>query len=331
MSLRNRYFARFLLGSALVLSVSAPLALQVHAAWGLIGAALTVALGALCFSQMYKDIRAASEAVEKIMRGEAMDEALLTQEGDLNALVSRLSLLADRLTGAARRHDQDRQAMKRFVEDVSHQLKTPLSALRLSIEARQLHDEDPTLSQCLLHIDRMTFLIQSLLKLARLEAGAVQMSREDALLRLTAESAAEALLSTLTQRGQRVLITGDLDAHVRHDPRWLREALENILKNACEHSPKGAQIRVILEGCEDGARIRIRDAGDGIRPAALAQLFDRFYRAPDSKSTSGVGIGLPLAKLIVDAHRGDLSARNMEDGGAEFVIRLWDLPGTQKE
>lgn len=318
--LRNRDMRWFALGAALLTLVFVPLALIVHPLWGAIGMALIWALGVLCLLVTHREIRLATEAVERVARGEQIEAILLTREGDLSALVARLSLLAERLVRHAQRHDQDRQAMKRFVEDVSHQLKTPLAALRLTLEARHLKQDDPALDQALSHIDRMTFLIGSLLKLARLEAGTIEMRRRDARLSDTLRIAIESLRPFIEAKNQTVELLGDMELRARHDPEFLGEALQNLIKNACEHSPAAGCVQAVVEPCEDGARVRVRDFGPGIDERQLLKLFDRFQ---PSDKPGGAGIGLALAKLIVDAHQGDLSARNLDEGGAEFVIRLW--------
>jgi signal transduction histidine kinase len=225
--------------------------------------------------------------------------------------------------------------MQRFVEDVSHQLKIPLSSLRLKLEARQLESGEPWIEECLAPIDRMTFLIQALLKLARLEAGSIRMTFEDSPVRLTIMKAADSLEATLSGRGQKLSIQGEEGLHLRHDARFLAEALENLIKNASEHSPKGSEITVTYErASEEGApmvRIRVEDLGPGIPGEELPYVFDRFYRGRLSEAAGGAGIGLSLCKSIIQAHHGDIRAQNRPKAGAAFILLLPDLPGSIKE
>lgn len=187
--------------------------------------------------------------------------------------------------------------------DISHQLKTPLTTLRLYTEL----DNAPHSEECLVQIQRMEDLIQSLLRLERLCADGYAFSFE------TAD--AEAIVLDQWQSlqplfpGKTLTVTGS--AVIRCDEKWLGEAFLNLLKNACEHCK--SEIHVHLERTEAAFFCTVEDDGGGVSSAELPRLFERFYRSENQKG-NGVGIGLAIVKEIVSRHHGTITAENGEKG-----------------
>ncbi len=335
MSLRNQSFRRLLLGLMLLVPASLTLFLWVSPLAGYLAGIVGAALIAVITQVMlYGSIRRIVRQVDALMSGGAFDKAPILKEGDLMALYARLILLNSRLQSAASQKQEDKQFMRRFLEDVAHQLKTPLSSLRLKLEAQEMASGEPWLSACIAPIDRMTFLIQSLLTIARLEAGALHMAFVHEKVGDTVSRAAEALAQALHQRGQRIKITGDEALRFRHDPRWLMEALENLFKNASTHSPANGSIEAAYDIAGDEAgpmlRIQVMDQGEGIPREDLPKVFDRFYQGSEKRKTEGAGIGLALCRAIVAAHHGDIRAMNREGGGTIFILMLPAVIGSVK-
>ena len=187
--------------------------------------------------------------------------------------------------------------------DISHQLKTPLTTLRLYTEL----DNAPHAGACLTQIQRMEDLIGALLRLERLCADGYAFSFE------TAD--AEAIIRDQWQSlqplfpGKSLSVSGS--AVIRCDEKWLGEAFLNLLKNACEHCE--SSIHVHLERTEAAFFCTIEDDGGGVSPAELPRLFERFYRSENQKGT-GVGIGLAIVREIVIRHHGTITAENGERG-----------------
>ena len=187
--------------------------------------------------------------------------------------------------------------------DISHQLKTPLTTLRLYTEL----DDAPHSDECLAQIQRMEDLIGALLRLERLCADGYAFTFG------TAD--AEAIIRDQWQSlqpqfpGKTLSVSGS--AVIRCDAKWLGEAFLNLLKNACEHGD--SSIHVHLERTEAAFFCSIEDDGGGVSPADLPRLFDRFYRSENQKR-NGVGIGLAIVKEIVIRHHGTITAENGEKG-----------------
>ena len=187
--------------------------------------------------------------------------------------------------------------------DISHQLKTPLTTLRLYTEL----DNAPHSEECLVQIQRMEDLIQSLLRLERLCADGYAFTFGTA----DAEDIIWDQWQSLQPLfpGKSLTVTGS--AVIRCDEKWLGEAFLNLLKNACEHG--NSSIHVSLERTEAAFFCTIEDDGGGVSPAELPRLFDRFYRS-ENQTGNGVGIGLAIVREIVSRHHGTITAENGEKG-----------------
>ncbi len=189
--------------------------------------------------------------------------------------------------------------------DISHQLKTPLTTLRLYTEM----DEGPHMDACLNEIQRMENLIQSLLRLERLCADGYPFHFETAQAQDIIREQWQSLQPLFP--GKKLFLHGA--ASIRCDKRWLGEAFLNLLKNACEHTPEDGQIVVSLERTEAVFFCTVEDDGGGVEPKELPKLFGRFYRA-EYQSKQGVGIGLAIVKEIIQRHHGTIMAENGPQG-----------------
>ena len=210
------------------------------------------------------------------------------------------------------------------MQDISHQLRTPLTSMNLTLELLRDSDLPPERRAGLLRqlrsmtgrIDRLCIM---LLKLARLDAGTVEFRRETCSLRTLAGQAAAPLAVLLDLKSQALRIEGDADAFV--DPVWTLEAVSNLVKNCVEHTPEGGVIRVCLTQNPLYAEIVVEDNGPGFSREDLPHLFERFYRGKGS--TEGFGIGLALARGVFTSQNGALKAENRPKGGARFIGRFY--------
>lgn len=247
-------------------------------------------------------------------------------EGELGLLANGVQELALRLRETIEQLNREKTYLKDTVADISHQLKTPLASLMIYIELLAGGKADPAdaaefLATCRRELDRMEWLILTLLKLARIEADALELHVVPARFSDTLSASLNAVERLAEDRR----VTIDLHEHdpellVPHDSHWLTEAIANVLKNAVEISPSGSRITVSWERTPIFVRLKVADQGPGIPEQHLPHIFKKFYRT--SIGGSGVGLGLPLAKSIVEKHGGVLSAGNNPDGGAVFYVTL---------
>jgi len=230
-----------------------------------------------------------------------LDVAL--EEDNLARLQNAISDTQQALARQRELYAQECARTSNLTADISHQLKTPLTTLRLYTEL----DDAPHAGECLAQIQRMETLIQALLRLERLRADGYAFAFET--------SDAEDIIWDQWQSiaplfpGKSLTISGS--AVIRCDEKWLGEAFGNLLKNACEHCD--SSIHVNLERTEAAFFCTIEDDGGGVSPAELPRLFDRFYRSENQKG-NGVGIGLAIVREIVSRHHGTITAENGEKG-----------------
>lgn len=181
-------------------------------------------------------------------------------------------------------------------------------------------------------VDRVRWLVQALLKLARIDAGIVAFERAEVRAADVVAAALEPLAVAFEAADVAVACEIDPDASFAGDAPWTAEALENVLKNCLEHTPAGGSVRIFAHGDALACRIAVEDTGPGIAPEDLPHIFERFYRGhADRPSTSevnpaGVGIGLALARELVAAQGGALTARNASAGGARFDLAFFKTP-----
>lgn len=236
------------------------------------------------------------------------------------ALEYEIAKLFERLE-AEEHYLQEKNLMtQNFIENIAHQIKTPLSCISISLERLLESTEGEArelVRQSLRYTDEIGKLMKRLLDIGRLEAGKVIWHRE--MFRMA--DLLEDCAASLEDGTERIMTMRDREAEYYGDYEWLKEAFSNILKNCLEHDASGEKITVSLTQSREGIKIVIRDHGTGITEKDLPYIFDRFY-LPEKTGTSHVGIGLNLARLVVEQHFGSVTARNAEGGGAEFTVIL---------
>lgn len=269
------------------------------------------ALSALCIVLLIQKmilhhrIKRLAEQVDGFNSGaaEMLDVAL--REDTLAQLQNAMADSQMALMRARQLNAEECNRTSQLTADISHQLKTPLTTLRLYTEL----DDAPHMEVSLEQIQRMENLIQSLLRLERLCADGYAF-------RFTFADA-ERILQEQWQGLQaiwpkkKLIIEGS--AHIRCDENWLGEAFLNLLKNACEHTSEDGLIRVQLERTEAAFFCVIEDNGGGVAPKELPRLFERFYRARHGCG-NGAGIGLAIVKEIIQRHHGNITAENGKNG-----------------
>ena len=270
-------------------------------------AILTVVCIALLVQKflLNRRIRKLAEQVDGYNSGtaEMLDVAL--QEDCLAQLQNGIADLQQSLARSKQLNTEECNRTSQLTADISHQLKTPLTTLRLYTEL----DNAPHMDASLEQIQRMENLIQALLRLERLCADGYAFN--------FAPADAEAIIKEQWQSLQaiwpekKLIIEGS--AHIRCDENWLGEAFLNLLKNACEHTSDEGVIRVQLERTEAAFFCIIEDNGEGVAPEELPKLFQRFYRA-QHQSKNGAGIGLAIVKEIIQRHHGNITAENGKHG-----------------
>ena len=274
----------------------------------------------------YRAMAELSARIDRVLHG--YDNALITahEEGELSILESEIRKMTVRLKESADLLRAEKAELSRAMEDIFHQIRTPLTAL--NIEAALLAEENLTYErrvqltrEARRQLQRMEWLVEALLKMSRIDAGTVAFRKDTVTVRELVEKAAEPLSIPMELREQRLAVTAGDETYIG-DLSWSAEALGNILKNCMEHTPVGGIISVNAEETALYTQIAVRDDGPGFVKEDIPHLFERFYRGKNAGSES-IGIGLAMARMIIAEQGGTVTADNLPDGGARFVIRFY--------
>ena len=246
-------------------------------------------------------------------------------EGELSILANQLQKVTLRLQESAEQSQADKLALAQSLADISHQLRTPLTAMNLTAamlrepglsEQRRLE-----LSRELQNLlSRTDWLVETLLKLSKLDAGTVELRQEVVPLRELIQRSAAPLSIPMELRDQRLTVTCGEET-ITCDTVWTAEALGNLLKNCVEHTPPGGTVTVTAQQTALYAAITVEDTGPGFARDDLPHLFERFYKGKKAAESS-YGIGLALARTIIAAQNGTIQAMNTGTG-ARFVIKFY--------
>ena len=247
------------------------------------------------------------------------------QEGAIFQLFSTVEQLATILQSKNDTEHNAREFLKNTISDISHQLKTPLAALAMYQEIIQNEPDNPeTVREFSAKADsalsRMEQLIQSMLKITRLDAGNIVFEKK---LHSAAELAAQAI-NDLTTRAQnerkQIQVDGNPREQILCDLEWTAQAIGNLVKNALDHTGPGGIIHIAWERSPAMFRITVSDNGNGIAPEDIHHIFKRFYRSKHALETPGIGLGLPLAKSIIEGQGGSISVQSEPGHGTVFTL-----------
>ena len=290
----------------------------------------TFAILMVCFLYFRRQNKMLEDAVSQInsyLGGNANARIECDDEGELYRLFHTVNSLAAVLNAHADNELREKEFLKNTISDISHQLKTPLAAL--NIYNGLLQDEDIEVSSVKefaglseQELDRIETLVQSLLKITRLDAGAIVLEKN-------AENVADMMRDIelhfayrARQEKKEIILSGSDHLSLFCDRDWLNEAIDNIVKNAFDHTESGATIRAAWKELPSGVQIVITDNGCGIHPEDIHHIFKRFYRSRFSKDKQGIGLGLPLAKAIVEAHNGTIEVDSELGIGTTFTMNF---------
>ena len=246
-------------------------------------------------------------------------------EGELSILANQIQKMTLRLTESAEVIKADKIYLADSLADISHQLRTPLTAMNLTtamLRGSELSTEKrmELTGELRSLLTRTEWLVETLLKLSKLDAGTVMLAHDSVRIKNLISRAAKPIAIPMDLRNQKLVINCDGEAFTG-DLVWTAEAIGNILKNCMEHTPEGGTITITAQETALYTQIEVEDTGAGFDTKDIPHLFERFYKGSNASETS-YGIGLALARTVITAQNGTVQAANGSTG-AKFVIKFY--------
>lgn len=320
-----RQFAIVFLGLTVVFAAAG---FVIRPAAGVLILASSAAFGVSFYAftkRRYERIAGISEEIDEVLHD--ADHVFISdaEEGELSILQSEITKMTGRIREQNDALRKEKKHLADSLADVAHQLRTPLTSATLILSLLEENPEKLERKKLLREMEglivRMDWLITSLLKLSRLDAGVVEFKNEQVEVRHVINNAIQPLLIPMELHDITLEVETPKNVIIMGDEGWLSEGFQNIFKNCMESAGDGGKIHIFCEDTLLYTEIRIHDSGKGFRKEDLPYLFDRFYRGKNS-GEAGYGIGLSLCKTILAHQGGTITAKNHPQGGAVFVIRF---------
>ena len=265
--------------------------------------------------------------IDRILRGDSAVSFADYSEGSMSILTAEIHKMTIRLREQNSALITEKNYLKESLEDIAHQLRTPLTSMVIILEMLRnpelsKHERMSSVQELHSLLSRMNWLIETMLGLSRIEAGAVKFQKQEIQCRSLIADSLEPISVQLDLKGIDVVTDIEGEPRFTGDRLYCTEALMNILKNCMEHTPEGGKIKISSKENPIFTQIVVTDSGEGIDEEELPHIFERFYRSGHS-SGSGYGIGLAFARKIAISQNGSLQAANSPGGGALFDMRIY--------
>lgn len=274
----------------------------------------------------YDEMENISQRMINVVEGNDKTEEEEYKQGTIGILYTNFYKMVSSLKESKLKEQEEKIFLRDIISDISHQLKTPLASLNVFIDllvegkVSDPHKQKEMLLESKNQLNRMEWMVLSMLKLARIEAGAIQFDKKRMNLSPVLLQAAEGVQYLTEARQQTLFVECEENLELVCDGDWLTEAIINLLKNASDYSDRGKRIWIKVEENKLYTRIYVKDEGMGIPESELPNIFTRFYRVHQEVNPNSVGIGLALTKSIVEGMGGSITVRSEEGKYTWFII-----------
>lgn len=326
--LRNREIRRFAILFAAIAILSVIIGFSIHPAAGILALASAAAFGtafAAFTNARYRRIGALSDQIDLVLHNADHLYISESEEGELSILQSEITKMTLRIREQNDALRKEKEHLADSLADIAHQIRTPLTSANLILSLLEKNPEEAEQRALLRETEelfaQMEWLINSLLKLSRLDAGIVVLGRTQVDVNSLINAAARPF--QISMELHNIVLQAEVPEGmvIQGDLSWLSEAIQNILKNCIQSAGDHGIIEIVCEDTLLFSEITIHDNGAGFAKEDLPHLFDRFYRGQQDDA-AGYGIGLALCKTIITRQGGTVAAKNHPQGGAVFIIRF---------
>ncbi|NRT76386.1 sensor histidine kinase [Clostridium beijerinckii] len=277
----------------------------------------------------YGELEKLSGYLRRICNGEYSLDIRDNEEGELSILKNEIYKVTLMLSKQGELLKKEKMQLADAISDISHQLKTPLTSMRVMSDLLSNNDLEAEkriefTNNIEMQLDRMQWLLTSLLKLSKIDAGTVSFKKDRVAVSELIRKSTEPLLIPIEIKNQTLVIEGGSNVSFIGDLYWTTEALINIIKNCIEHTGEDGRISIFFNENPLFTEIKILDNGSGIEKEDLPYIFKRFYKGKNAGEDS-VGIGLAMAKTIVTSQNGDINVSSRKNEGTCFIIKFYKV------
>lgn len=284
---------------------------------------VSLILAILYFRKIYKDIKDMTDYVYNSSEGRNFEMKNRNQEGQIGLLKTELIKMINILKEKVELLNNEKIFLNEVISDISHQLKTPMTSLiilnDLMYEDLPKETKIEFLDKIKSQLNRMEWLIKSMLKLSKVEAKVIDFEKKEVKVSELIKKSISPSLISMEIKNIELTVNGDENISYIGDINWSCEAFVNIIKNCIEHTDTNGKINISYEENPLYCEVVIKDSGEGIDKKDLPHIFKRFYKGKSSKDDS-VGIGLAMAKSIIESQNGDIYVKSEKNKGSEFHI-----------
>ncbi|MBR1599935.1 MAG: HAMP domain-containing histidine kinase [Lachnospiraceae bacterium] len=333
---RNRFRITYVIVSVIVLIVFYVISYSLYGEFSRKSLILTITV-AVCLAVLYlflyhqfnrilNEMENVSQIMEDMIDSDNELPSEEYKEGTVGMLYTKLYQMVGILKESRDRELNEKIFLRDIISDISHQLKTPLASLNVFVDlllddkVTEPEKQKQILGEASNQLSRMEWMVLSMLKLARIEAGAIQFDAKEHHLYHILQQAGDGVKYLLDGRNQSFHMVCGEDITLNCDGEWLTEALINLLKNASDYSDEGNRITVEVDDTKAFCRIYVKDEGMGISEEDIPHIFKRFYRVNSDVNPNSVGIGLSLTKSIVEGIGGSIKVRSEVGEYTWFIL-----------
>ncbi|MGL5346850.1 MAG: sensor histidine kinase [Peptostreptococcaceae bacterium] len=286
---------------------------------------ILIILNYVQYNKFFNKIRNLTLAASKIIDEDYTYLINEDKEGDFSKLAVEFSNIRRIIKNNISNTQKEKQYLVELLQNISHQLKTKLATMILYNDIllnRNISDEQRIkfLKDNSMQLDNMNVMIHSILKLAKLDANTIEFNKKEDSLNRTIREVAHSFEEMAKSKNVILKLSDYDDVSLKQDKFWLKEGINNIIKNCIEHTPEGGYVEINIENNPAFKRIIIEDTGSGIDQSEIPLIFNRFYKSKNNNKKDSVGIGLAISKAIIESHNGYIDVISKKGIGTKFII-----------